>query len=163
MIISSLKQLITNKIKSNYSKVIIFLVLLIFITNWFFIQTGLAQSLDSLEHKDLEVLLIDELQAEGLIDRLSNYDHVAVEQLSENEAQELLNHVNSENLSYSFGYQSQPQLSFLNYSCWVGLGAGILGISSVVFKRFYLKVTPEKMYLLLFYLGFLRACFNHIW
>ena len=111
------------KIQDDYFKFkfMIFLVSLIFLTNLFFVQTGLSQSLDSTEeHQEIEVFVVDELQAEDLIGQLSSYDHVTVEKLSDQQAQKLLDQTSYKNLAYSsyIGYDDFKLFSQL--SCGFG-------------------------------------------
>ena len=60
----------------------------------------------------VEVVLVDELQAESFINQLSNYDHIDTIELSDSEAQALLDQVKSQVLSYSDNTVLDFQLSF---------------------------------------------------
>ena len=87
----------------------------IFSINAIFVQNTFVQSLDSIQDIEVsEVILIDELQAESFLNQLSNYDHIDITELSDSEAQALLDQANSQFLSYSIN-DKQIELAFAIY------------------------------------------------
>ena len=126
------KQLI--KTKAGYFSLGIFFIA---ITSLLFIKTTFAMSLNSSDKiESLDVILVDELQAESFIDQLSNYNHIAIEQLSNNEAQSLLQKANSKSLMYSINYK---QLTGEVLSdCVVGVLVGFM----IIFVSYPLFLAP---------------------
>ena len=103
----------------------------IFSINAIFVQITFAQSLDSSQDIEVaevilvdELQVVDELQAESFINQLSNYDHIDAIELSDSEAQALLDQVNSQVLSYSHDKTLESLLSFCSLGASIGLISG---------------------------------------
>ena len=127
----------------------------IFSINAIFVQTTFAQSLDSSQDIEVaevilvdELQVVDELQAESFINQLSNYDHIDAIELSDSEAQALLDQVNSQVLSYSHDKTLEYNLSFCSKGASVGF---VFGIAYPVFDFLIEKIkSPFRLIAVLF-------------
>ena len=135
------KQLTLIKLDGFVKVLTIFLIgVLAIITS----QTALAESLASEDIKALDVVMVDELEYLSFIDELPDYDHVVSIELNHDQAQELLEQANSENLSYSMN--SKQILSIVGLACVSGSAAISFGLISPVFSAQALLKINGKFY-----------------
>ena len=111
-------------------------ILAIFTINAVFTQTVFSKSLNSSEDIDeLDIIVVDKLQADDFINQLPNYDHIEIRQLSSNEAQALLED-NYQLINYSgnlFGFGDFSNKDLIKISCATGspVGSVLMGGYSI--------------------------------
>ena len=137
---SCIKQLIQTK-SDSYLKLTIYLI---FLTNLLSIQTALASSELDHQPQHIDVILVDEHQAQSVLNNL-NYDHVAIKELTHTEAQALLEH-SSQSLNYS-SQVDELSNALKGASCGAATFSGVFLISVLVGDKIFSLLSVSNFFL----------------